>query len=55
MKRMILALLLIPPSLFVQWGWDKPPSFFEEFSSSILNVLFKEDELSVYRHITKRS
>lgn len=34
-------LVLDPPSLFVQWGWKKPPSFFEEFCSSILNVLFK--------------
>ena len=32
---------LDPPSLFVQWGWEKPPSFFEEFCSNILNAFFK--------------
>lgn len=33
--------VLDPPSLFVQWGWEKPPSFFEEFCSNILNAFFK--------------
>lgn len=33
--------VLDPPSLFVQWGWEKPPSFFEELCSNILNAFFK--------------